>query len=327
MDKYLITGGAGFIGFNFVKMISEYEKNSEIIILDKLTYASNFKNLEDVLKKDNIKFIKGDVSDSNLIEIVLREHKINKIINFAAESHVDKSLKNEIEFINTNIIGVQNLISVSRKIWNEFEMNDTLFLQISTDEVYGGIDKNTEALCTEETLLNPKNPYSASKASAEYFIEAYKNAYNYPAIIVRSTNNYGSYQDGEKFIPMIIKNSINKNTVTIYGDGLNKRCWLYVEDNCYAIYKILKIGKIGEAYNIKGNITLTNLELINIIENILKKFSVEVNREFVDDRLGHDYYYNVSDEKLKKMIGNYTRTSFKEGIVRTVRYYLENSKK
>ena len=239
MNSYLITGGAGFIGSYFTRYVSEKEKEAIIIVLDKITYAGDINRIKDLIDTKKIEFIKGDINDSVLIEKIVKENKINRIINFAAESHVDRSIESQREFIETNVMGVQTLLTASKKIWDENEINDVLFTQISTDEVYGSSNKDDNYKFNEKDLLNPMNTYSASKASAEHLITSFANTFNYDINIIRSTNNYGSFQNNEKFI----LNIINNNEINVYGDGLNKRCWLNVNDNCRAIYEIVNNKK------------------------------------------------------------------------------------
>lgn len=325
MNRYLITGGAGFIGSHFIEYLINKEPGCEITILDKLTYAGEKNRLSKALVRSNVRFIEGDIQESQLIKTLLLKYNINKIINFAAETHVDRSIKSQKEFIETNVLGVQNLISVSKEIWNEKNTKETSFTQISTDEVYGSTRKDSEKIFDEKCLLNPMNPYAASKASAEFLIKSYINTFNYPANIIRSTNNYGINQNIEKFIPKIITSYINNQPITIYGDGMNKRCWLYVEDNCRGIYLIVK-NKKNEVFNIKGNFIATNVDLANTIINILKNdYKIESQSEviFVEDRKGHDYFYRISDEKIKKELEFNVNISFKKGIKRVIEYYLD----
>jgi dTDP-glucose 4,6-dehydratase len=327
MDNYLITGGAGFIGSHFVKLLMTKEPQANIFVLDKLTYAGNLDRINQVIVQDNITFVQGDICNKALVHQVIEDNKINKIINFAAESHVDKSIQGQQEFINTNVLGVQILLSVSKEIWSQKNIQEALFIQISTDEVYGSCSRERQEVFTEESPLKPQNPYAATKASAEHLVEAFKNTFNYPAIIVRSSNNYGVDQNKEKFIPMIINKLLEKQPITIYGDGLNKRNWLHVKDNCRAIYKIMTAGQLGEIYNIKGNQTIKNVNLAQyIIEQFEKaiKTSLPHSIVFVEDRLGHDYFYNISDQKLKQTIGFEHRYTFEEGIEEIIDYYLHS---
>jgi len=325
MNRYLITGGAGFIGSHFIDFLSNEEKNSFIVILDKLTYAGDKKRLNKFFENPQVVFIEGDILESNLIRNLLNKYNINRIINFAAETHVDRSIESQKEFIETNVLGVQNLLSVSKEVWEERKLVNTSFTQISTDEVYGSTIKDSGKKFDENCLLNPMNPYAASKASAEFLIKAYINTFNYPANIIRSTNNYGVNQNTEKFIPKIITSYINNQPITIYGDGMNKRCWLYVEDNCRGIYLVVN-DKKNQIYNIRGSYVSTNINLTKKIISILKKdYKIESKSEviFTEDRKGHDYFYNISDEKIKNELGFSTKTTFDDGIKRVIEYYLK----
>ena len=322
MNKYLITGGAGFIGSHFIEYLIKKEPGCQIIILDKLTYAGDKKRLDKALESSNVAFIEGDIRESQLIKNLMSKYNINKIINFAAETHVDRSIESQKEFIETNVLGVQNLLSVSKEVWEDKDLENTSFTQISTDEVYGSILEDSGKVFDEKCLLNPMNPYAASKASAEFLIKSYMNTFNYPANIIRSTNNYGVNQNVEKFIPKIITSYINNQPITIYGDGMNKRCWLYVEDNCRGIYLVVN-NKKNQIYNIKGNYVTTNIDLTQFIINTLKNdYKIESESEviFIEDRKGHDYFYNISDEKIKEELGFNLKTTFKMGIKRVIEY-------
>lgn len=324
MNKYLITGGAGFIGSHFIEYLIKKEPGCQIIILDKLTYAGDKKRLDKVLESSNVVFIEGDIRESQLMKSLMSKYNINKIINFAAETHVDRSIESQKEFIEANVLGVQNLLSVSKEVWGEKDLENTSFTQISTDEVYGSILEDSGIVFDEKCLLNPMNPYAASKASAEFLIKSYINTFNYPANIIRSTNNYGVNQNIEKFIPKIITSYINNRPITIYGDGMNKRCWLYVEDNCRGIYLVVN-NKKNQIYNIKGNYVTTNIDLTQFIINTLKNdYKIESESEviFIEDRKGHDYFYNISDEKIKEELGFNLKTTFKMGIKRVIEYYI-----
>jgi len=324
MNKYLITGGAGFIGSHFIEYLIKKEPGCQIIILDKLTYAGDKKRLDKALESSNVAFIEGDIRESQLIKNLMSKYNINKIINFAAETHVDRSIESQKEFIETNVLGVQNLLSVSKEVWEDKDLENTSFTQISTDEVYGSILEDSGKVFDEKCLLNPMNPYAASKASAEFLIKSYMNTFNYPANIIRSTNNYGVNQNVEKFIPKIITSYINNRPITIYGDGMNKRCWLYVEDNCRGIYLVVN-NKKNQIYNIKGNYVTTNIDLTQFIINTLKNdYKIESESEviFIEDRKGHDYFYNISDEKIKEELGFNLKTTFKMGIKRVIEYYI-----
>jgi dTDP-glucose 4,6-dehydratase len=328
MNRYLVTGGAGFIGSHFIECLLKNEPDCQIIILDKLTYAGEKDRLNKFLENSKVVFIEGDILEPKLISDLLNKYNINKIINFAAETHVDRSIQSQREFVETNVLGVQNLLSVSKEVWGKKELKDTSFTQISTDEVYGSTFKDSEKVFDEKCLLNPMNPYAASKASAEFLIKAYINTFNYPANIIRSTNNYGVNQNVEKFIPKIITSYINNQPITIYGDGLNKRCWLYVEDNCRGIYLVVN-NKKNQIYNIRGDYVSTNINLVKTIINTLKNdYKIESQSKviFIDDRRGHDYFYNITDKKIKEELGFNLKTTFKTGIKRVIEYYLDKGR-
>jgi dTDP-glucose 4,6-dehydratase len=328
MNRYLVTGGAGFIGSHFIEYLLKNEPDCQIIILDKLTYAGEKDRLNKFLENSKVVFIEGDILEPKLISDLLNKYNINKIINFAAETHVDRSIQSQREFVETNVLGVQNLLSVSKEVWGKKELKDTSFTQISTDEVYGSTFKDSEKVFDEKCLLNPMNPYAASKASAEFLIKAYINTFNYPANIIRSTNNYGVNQNVEKFIPKIITSYINNQPITIYGDGLNKRCWLYVEDNCRGIYLVVN-NKKNQIYNIRGDYVSTNINLVKTIINTLKNdYKIESQSKviFIDDRRGHDYFYNITDKKIKEELGFNLKTTFKTGIKRVIEYYLDKGR-
>lgn len=317
MDNYLITGGAGFIGSHFVKLLMNKEKKANIFILDKLTYAGNLDRINHAINQDHITFIQGDICNEALVAQVIEDNKINKIINFAAESHVDKSIEGQKEFINTNVLGVQILMRISKDYWANPRIEKPLFIQISTDEIYGSSSREQQEVFTEVSPLQPQNPYAATKASAEHLVESFKNTFGYPAIIIRSSNNYGLDQNEEKFIPMMINRLLKKQPITIYGDGLNKRNWLHVKDNCRAIYEIMKGNYVGEVFNVKGNKTIENIALAKYIMEQFEKISGKPSTSsiaFVEDRLGHDYFYNISDDKLKQAIGFKHQYTFEEGI-------------
>jgi dTDP-glucose 4,6-dehydratase len=341
IKTYLITGGAGFIGANFVKyIISKYGTNVKLIVLDKLTYAGNLKTLENEL--DKIKFIKGDICDKRLVSEIFLKNDIDYVINFAAESHVDRSIENPQLFLQTNILGTQNLLDISRKFWEKEEdlyKEGAKFLQISTDEVYGSLGET--GYFTETTPIAPRSPYSASKASADMIIQAYKETYSFPVNITRCSNNYGPYQFPEKLIPLIIKNILEGKDLPVYGDGKNVRDWIYVKDHCKAIDLVLEKGKIGEIYNIGGSTEKQNIEIVKIlidtIKDLIKKnpkyqsvLKTDLSNisydliQYVEDRKGHDKRYAVDPTKIKNELGWYSETNFEEGIVKTIKWYLEN---
>jgi dTDP-glucose 4,6-dehydratase len=312
--KILVTGGAGFIGSNFVKYILSKYPHYKIVNLDKLTYAGNLDNLSDIEDNPNYQFIKGDICDQNLVEGIV-EDKIDVIINFAAESHVDRSIYDPKIFVETNVLGTQVLLESALK----FKTNR--FIQISTDEVYGTLAKG---FFTESSPFLPNSPYSASKASADLLVRSYFKTFNLPALITRSTNNYGPYQFPEKFIPLFISNALSDQELPLYGDGLYVRDWLYVEDHCKALDLVLHNGKIGEIYNISGGQEKTNLE---ITELILKKLNKPKSLiKHVKDRPAHDRRYALDSSKIKKDLGWKPDFSFEEGIAKTVDWYIANQK-
>lgn len=324
----LVTGGAGFIGANFVKhMLSNYDYN--IINLDALTYAGNINNLKDIEHYDNYHFIKGDICDRELIDEIFEKHSIDTVINFAAESHVDRSIEEPEIFLKSNIIGTQVLLDTSVKHWKE-KPNDKYsrdfktgvkYIQVSTDEVYG--DLGAEGLFTEHTPLAPNSPYSASKASADLIVRAYHETYGLPVNTTRCSNNYGPYQFPEKLIPLMINNALNGKKLPIYGDGKQVRDWLHVEDHCEAIDTVLHKGKIGEVYNIGGNNEKENIEIVNLIINELNKSTELI--EYVTDRLGHDRRYAIDNTKITTELGWSPKYTFEQGIAMTIKWYLENT--
>jgi dTDP-glucose 4,6-dehydratase len=308
--KLLVTGGAGFIGSNFIKYI--INKKCNVVNIDKLTYAGNVDNLKDIEKSEHYRFIRGDIADSRLVESAFEED-IGAIVNFAAESHVDRSISDSTEFIKTNIEGARVLLdaALSRGI---------KFIQISTDEVYGSL--GAQGCFTEETPLSPNNPYSASKAAADLLVRAYFKTYGLPVNITRCSNNYGPYQHPEKFIPLIITNALRDMPVPVYGDGLHIRDWLYVEDHCRAIETVLLKGEPGETYNIGGCNEKTNIELVAMILKLLNKpEQLIVN---VSDRPGHDRRYAIDAAKIQSELGWRPAVNFEEGLAGTVRWYTVN---
>jgi dTDP-glucose 4,6-dehydratase len=341
MKSYLVTGGAGFIGSNFVKyMLEKYESNIKIIVLDKLTYAGNLKTLEKELEQ--IDFIKGDICDQALVAEIFIKYDIDYVINFAAESHVDRSIEDPQLFLYTNILGTQNLLNYAMKSWrlkdDEYKL-DKKFLQVSTDEVYGSL--GDVGYFTEETPLNPRSPYSASKTSADLVVQSYVETYRFPANITRCSNNYGPYHFPEKLIPLIIKNILEGKDLPIYGDGTNVRDWLYVEDHCKAIDLVLHKGLIGEVYNVGGHNEKQNIEIVKLTidyirmliennlqyQNVLKTNLSNINYnliKYVKDRKGHDKRYAINPTKITNELGWYPETKFDDGIVKTIKWFLEN---
>ncbi len=307
--KILITGGAGFIGSNFVHYELKKHPDYEIIVLDKLTYAGRKENLQDIWNK--ITFVKGDITKKEDVQNAIRD--CDWIVNFAAETHVDRSIVEAGTFVLTDVLGVYNLLEAARKF------NVSRFEQISTDEVYGHIRKGS---FKETDRLNPRNPYSASKASAELLCQAYFETYGLPIIITRSSNNYGPYQHLEKLIPKTIIYALLEKPIPVYGTGENVRDWLYVEDNCEAIDLVLHKGKPGESYNIAANQELENIQVVETVLTLTKKPKSLI--KFVKDRPGHDLRYSLNTEKIQK-IGWKPRTKFKDGIKKTVEWYEQNT--
>jgi dTDP-glucose 4,6-dehydratase len=346
-NNILVTGGAGFIGFNFVNYWHKNYKKDKIIIVDKLTYSSNKLSLNNLLKrnKNNKKlfFIKADISNEKKITLILQKYKINKIINFAAETHVDNSISDPKIFIQSNIIGTFNLLNCSMKYWNENNIKRTHFHHISTDEVYGAL-KKFEKKFTEKSKYNPSSPYSASKASSDLIVMSYFKTYKMNVTISNTSNNFGPYINKEKLIPKIIINILNNKKIPIYGKGLQIREWIYVEDHVKGIEKIIKKGKFGESYNLGSKFNINNLDLTKIICKILdKKFELNKNLiikfpkanyaqkkkslkliTFVNDRLGHDYKYALNTTKSEKKLGFVSKTEIRKNLDKTIDWFLDN---
>ncbi|OGT45995.1 MAG: dTDP-glucose 4,6-dehydratase [Gammaproteobacteria bacterium RIFCSPHIGHO2_12_FULL_38_11] len=318
--KILVTGSAGFIGSNFVRLELQHDKNIEIISLDKLTYAGNLKNLENLCDPSRHKFIQGDICDERLLQTILKEHQIDSIVHFAAESHVDRSILNPRAFIDTNILGTFNLLQAAR------ENKIARFHHISTDEVYGSLEKNTPAF-TEENAYQPNSPYSASKAGSDHLVRAFAHTYGLPITLSNCSNNYGVNQHPEKFIPTVIRACIEKKTIPVYGDGLNIRDWIFVDDHCAAVSLIIREGKLNQTYNVGGNCELSNLQLVKTICELMdKRFSNNAPHynliEFVTDRLGHDWRYAIDNTKIQTTLGWKPTTSLRNGLEKTIDYYV-----
>ncbi len=329
-NKVLITGGAGFIGSNYVEYVLKNSED-EIFVLDKLTYAGNMKNLEAV--SDQITFIKGDICDMEMVQKLFAEHQFQKVVHFAAESHVDNSISGPSEFIQTNIVGTFNLLQSAYKTWmsgpNDLkeEFKNARFLHISTDEVYGTLGET--GLFTEETPYAPNSPYSASKASSDFIVRSYFHTYGLPVVTTNCSNNYGPNQHKEKLIPTIIRKAISGEPIPIYGDGKNVRDWLYVMDHCSGIYLALENGKLGETYNIGGRNERENLYIANVICELLdemlpKSSSYKKQITFVKDRPGHDFRYAIDASKIESELGWKAKENFETGIQKTIAWYLEN---
>jgi dTDP-glucose 4,6-dehydratase len=310
--KILVTGGAGFIGSCFVRYILNKYTDYKVINLDALTYAGNIENLDDVKNNPNYTFVKGNICDKNLVRELTSQ--VDCVVNFAAESHVDRSITGPEIFIETNVQGTLNLLQASKE--NKIER----FLQVSTDEVYGTLGKT--GYFYETTPLAPNSPYSASKASADLLVRAYYETYKMPVLNTRCSNNYGPYQYPEKLIPFFISKLLKGEKVPVYGDGMNVRDWLYVYDHCNAIDTVLHKGKVGEIYNIGGHNEKTNMEITKLILNAMNKDESSI--QYVQDRLGHDRRYAISNDKIQSELGWQPSLTFEEGIKITIDWYLQN---
>jgi len=313
--KIIVTGGAGFIGGNFVHYMIQKYPSYKIICLDKLTYAGNMQTLEPVISNQNFKFIKADIADRESVYGIFDEESPNIMVNFAAESHVDRSIEDPSVFLQTNVIGTQVLLDACNKYGID------RFHQVSTDEVYGDLPLDRPDLFfTEETPLHTSSPYSASKAAADLLVQAYHRTYNIPVTISRCSNNYGPYHFPEKLIPLMIANALKGKNLPVYGKGENVRDWLYVEDHCSAIDLIIHKGKVGEIYNIGGHNEHTNMEVVQTIIRELGKGEIT----FVKDRAGHDLRYAIDPAKIRNELGWTPATNFEDGIRKTIQWYLDN---
>lgn len=329
MKNILVTGGAGFIGSNFVRYMLNKYSNYNIINYDKLTYAGNIRNLVGVDKYKNYKFIKADICDYKKLDDTFKSEKIDNVIHFAAESHVDKSILDPFSFVKTNVLGTLNLLEVSRKNWKN-DYKGKLFHHISTDEVFGSAEDGL--FFNEKTPYDPHSPYSASKASSDHFVRAYFDTYDLPIKISNCSNNYGPFQFPEKFIPLIIYNIINKKELPIYGDGQNIRDWIHVYDHADALDLIFHKGLIGETYLVGANDQRKNIEIVNIITDFADLLLQRENGSskdlirFVEDRPGHDKRYAIDTEKIYSQLGWKPKINLKNGIKKTIEWYIENKK-
>ena len=327
MKKILITGGAGFIGSHVVRLFVNKYPNYEIVNMDKLTYAGNLTNLKDVENKPNYSFIKGDIVDAAFVNELFSVHKFESVIHLAAESHVDRSISNPLEFVMTNVIGTVNLLNAAKNEWKD-NFSAHRFYHVSTDEVYGTLGES--GLFNETTAYDPHSPYSASKASSDHFVRAYHDTYGMDAVISNCSNNYGSHHFPEKLIPLSILNIKNNRAIPIYGKGENIRDWLYVEDHARAIDVIFHNAKAGATFNIGGHNEWTNIDLIHLLCKIMDKKLNRAEGEsaklitFVKDRAGHDLRYAIDSSKLQKEIGWMPSLQFEEGLEKTVDWYLAN---
>jgi dTDP-glucose 4,6-dehydratase len=326
--KVLVTGGAGFIGSNFIKYMLERHSNYNIVNVDALTYAGNLENLTDIAGKPNYQFVKADICDRLKLNEIFQKFEIDTVINFAAESHVDRSIEDPDVFLTTNIIGTQALLDVAKKNWkcnpedkycNKLK-DGVKFLQVSTDEVYGAL--GATGLFTEDMSLKPNSPYSASKASADLIVRAYHKTFGLPMNITRCSNNYGPYQFPEKLIPLMINNCLNDKELPVYGDGLQIRDWLHVKDHCEAIDVVLHKGIDGEVYNIGGNNEKANIEIVKLIINAIGKSDELI--KYVKDRPGHDRRYAVDNTKITTQLGWKPSYTFEKGMIETIEWYVKN---
>jgi len=332
LENILITGGAGFIGSNFIHFIFNKTKfQGRIINIDKLTYAGNLENLKEIvtkLKGERYFFEKADIYNFESMKSIFRKYNIDTVLNFAAESHVDRSIFGPKDFIQTNIMGTFNLLEVTREVWKKEDYGQLLFHHISTDEVYGSVEEGKYFF--ESTAYQPNSPYSASKASSDHLVRAYYKTYGLPTTISNCSNNYGPYQFPEKLIPLMILNILEEKTLPVYGDGKNIRDWLYVEDHCQAIWEIINKGRVGETYNIGGENEWENIELVNFLcEKIAKikgrdKDYYKKLITFVKDRPGHDRRYAINCDKIKKELGWGRQFDFEEGLDSTIKWYINN---
>lgn len=314
MERYLITGGAGFIGSNFIHYLLKKYRGCQVVNLDSLTYAGNLANLGDIESDPRYQFVRGDINDQALVEKIIEENQIEVIVNFAAESHVDRSIIGPDVFFETNTRGTLTLLKAARKT------NAKKFIQVSTDEVYGSLGPS--GYFTERSLLVPSSPYSASKASAEMFVNAYYKTYGLDVNITRSSNNYGPFQYPEKLIPLMITNAVQGKKLPIYGTGENIRDWLYVTDNCRALDLVIHQGKKGATYNIGGHNELTNNHIVHLISDKLGASKAQI--EYVADRAGHDQRYALDDSKINAELGWQPKTSFESGLDETIAWYLDH---
>lgn len=337
MRTYLVTGGAGFIGSNYIHyMFRKYDNEIRIINVDMLTYAGNLENLMDLEDRENYTFVKADITDKEAITKIFEENDIHRVVHFAAESHVDRSIKNPEVFVKTNVLGTAVMLNCAKAAWEKPDgtfMEDRKFLHVSTDEVYGSLEEDG-GYFYETTPYAPHSPYSASKAASDMLVKSYIDTYHFPANITNCSNNYGPYQFPEKLIPLMINNALQGKKLPVYGDGKNVRDWLYVDDHAKAIDMVQEKGRLGETYNIGGHNEKQNIEIIDIIIETLLDFLLSDDERrahiskdlitYVEDRKGHDRRYAIAPDKIKEEIGWEPETMFKEGIKKTIAWYLGN---
>ena len=332
MKTYLVTGGAGFIGSNFIHYMLRRNQDIHILNVDALTYAGNLENLSEYDQDSRYTFAHVDIRDKEALTQLFETYHPDYVVNFAAESHVDRSIEDPGAFADTNVMGPVALLSVAESFWNDGQgsYGDHRYLQVSTDEVYGSLPlDDPEAFFRETTPLSPHSPYSASKASADMFVKAWHDTYGFPAVITRCSNNYGPYQFPEKLIPLMIENCLEHKALPVYGDGLNVRDWLYVDDHCKAIAMVLEGGRLGEVYNVGGHNERNNLYIVKRIVSEVARITGDTQItenliSYVTDRKGHDRRYGIAPDKIKEELGWYPETPFEEGIVTTINWYLEN---
>ena len=337
MKTYLVTGGAGFIGSNYIHyMFRKYGDSIRIINVDKLTYAGNLENLRDVENRDNYSFVKADICDAPVIEALFRDNDISRVVHFAAESHVDRSIEDPTVFVKTNVLGTLTMLNAAKKAWEMPDgsfLPDHKFLHVSTDEVYGSLEPGNTYFY-ETTKYDPHSPYSASKASSDFMVKAFMDTYRFPANITNCSNNYGPYQFPEKLIPLMINNALHGKSLPVYGDGKDVRDWLYVEDHCKGIDLVQEKGRLFETYNIGGHNERENIQIIHTILNTLREMlpdsdprKANISEDlitYVTDRKGHDRRYAIAPDKIKAEVGWYPETCFEEGIRKTIAWFFEH---
>jgi len=326
-----VTGGAGFIGSNFIKLWLSKEK-TPVLNIDKLTYSGNLENLKDIESNSNYSFAKSDICDFDQVNALFLKYKPKAVIHFAAESHVDRSIHGPLEFVKTNVLGTFNLLQAAKEYWVKLEQKDKeqfKFLHVSTDEVYGSLNESDPAF-NEEKRYEPNSPYSATKAGSDHLVRSYYHTYGLPVLTTNCSNNYGPYQFPEKLIPLMIHNALNEKSLPVYGDGQNVRDWLFVDDHCEAILTVLKKGRLGEVYNIGGNNEVKNIDVVKLICKILDEMKSRKNGSyqdlisFVKDRPGHDRRYAIDSTKMKVELQWQPKETFESGFRKTVEWYLHN---